>query len=151
MKEKTKMKSKTAFIKMLQIHKQAEANMAAVCAKLEGKVHSAAAKLLLAEMLLDSKKHEDILTEILKVLEKAPPPTRLWDARIESYVDMQMVKKELERHIKIESDMLQDVEKEIKETNDEALKVLLTHIAEDEKKHHKNIELIIKKSYALAP
>jgi len=145
------MKSKNAFIKMLQIHMKAEANMATVCAKLEERVHTAAAKLLLAEMRLDSKKHEDILTEILNMLQKASPPARLWDARIQSYVDMQVVKKELERHVKIESDMLRDVEKEINETDDEALKTLLTHIAEDEKKHHKNIELIIKKSYALAP
>jgi len=145
------MESEKAFIKMLQVHKKAEANMAMVCTKLEEQVHTAAAKLLLAEMRLDSKKHEDILTEILKVLEKATLPTTLWDARINSYVDMQVVKKELERHVKIETDMLRDVEKEISETKDEALKTLLIHIAEDEKKHHKNIDLIIKKSYAFTP
>ena len=145
------MTPKSAFIKMLQTHKKAEASMVDVCAKLEKEVHTAAAKLLLAEMRLDSKKHENILTEILKVLEGIPTPEKLWDARIDSYVDMQVLKKELERHVKLESDMLNDVEKEIKETDDEALKTLLTHIAEDEKKHHKNMELIIKKSYAFTP
>jgi len=148
------MKTEKSFIKMLQVHKRAEANMAKVCAELERKVHTAAAKLLLAEMRLDSTKHESILQEILNVLEKVPPlppETKLWDHRIESYVDMQVVRKELQRHVNIESDMLQDVEAEIKATKDEALKVLLTHIAEDEKKHHKNIELIINRSYAFAP
>jgi rubrerythrin len=145
------MTSKSALIKMLQTHKKAEASMVIVCAKLEKEVHTAAAKLLLSEMRLDSQKHENILTEILKVLEGIPTPEKLWDARIDSYVDMQVLKKELERHVKLESDMLNDVEKEIKETDDEALKTLLTHIAEDEKKHHKNMELIIKKSYAFTP
>ena len=145
------MTSKSALIKMLQTHKNAEANMVNICAKLEKEVHTAAAKLLLAEMRLDSKKHENILTEMLKVLEGIPTPENLWDARIDSYVDMQVLKKELERHVKLETDMLHDVEKEIKETDDEALKTLLTHIAEDEKKHHKNMELIIKKSYAFTP
>jgi rubrerythrin len=145
------MKPKSAFIKMLQTHKKAEANMVKVCANLEKQVHTAAAKLLLAEMRLDSKKHENILIEILKVLEGIQTPEKLWDARIDSYVDMQVVKKELEKHVKLESDMLKDVEEEVKESDDEAVKTLLTHIAEDEKKHHKNMELIIRKSYAFTP
>ena len=142
------MKPNSVLIKMLQAHKKSEANMVILVANLEKKVHTAAAKLLLAEMRHDSQKHEDILDEVLNVLEDKPQPELLWDARIDSYVDMQVVKKELEKHIKLESDMLHDVEKEIKETDDEALKTLLTHIAEDEKKHHKNMELIIRKSYA---
>jgi rubrerythrin len=75
----------------------------------------------------------------------------LWDARIESYVDMQVVKRELERHVKLEESMLKDVEKVIGEAGDEAVKLLFTHIADDEKKHHKNIELIVRRSYALTP
>ena len=75
----------------------------------------------------------------------------MWDARIDSYVDMQVMKKELEKHVKLEDDMLKDVEKVIASTKDEALKLMFTHIAEDEKKHHKNVELVIKKSYALSP
>ena len=142
------MKPSSTLIKMLQAHKQSEANIVKLVANLEAKVHTAAAKLLLAEMRHDSQKHEDILDEVLNVLKDKPQPELLWDARIESYVDMQVVKQELEKHIKLESNMLNDVEKEIKETRDEALKTLLTHIAEDEKKHHKNMELIIKQSYA---
>jgi bacterioferritin (cytochrome b1) len=145
------MATKNALIKMLQTHKAAEANMVNICAKLEKEVHSAAAKLLLAEMRLDSQKHENILKEILLMLEGIPKPDRLWDARIQSYVDVQVMKRELEKHIKLEDDMLADVEREIRQSDDEAVKTLLTHIAEDEKKHHKNMELIIKKSYAFTP
>jgi hypothetical protein len=136
---------------MLEAHKEFEADMVNRVAKLEEKVHVAAGKLLLAELRHDSQKHEAILGEILKVFEDKPEIGQLWDARIESYVDMQVMKKELERHIQLETAMLRDIEAEIKETNDEALKILFTHIAEDEKKHHKNIELIIKKSYTFTP
>ena len=144
------MSSEGSLIEMLRVHMKAEADMVKVCAELEKKVHTAAAKLLLAEMRLDSVKHEVILREILNVIEKQPPPTeiKLWDYRIESFVDMEVARKELQRHVNVEADMLQSVENVIKATPDEALKVLLSHIAEDERKHHKNIELIIKKSYA---
>jgi len=125
--------------------------MVTLVANLEAKVNTSAAKLLLAEMRLDSKKHEAILTEVLSMLEGKPQPRLLWEARIESFVDMQVMKKELEHHIELETAMLRDTEEEIKETPDEALKTLLTHIAEDEKKHHKNIELIIRKSYSFSP
>lgn len=145
------MKPNSELIRMLKAHSKFEANMVNLVANLEEKVHTAAAKLLLAEMRFDSQKHEGILDEVLNVLEDKPQPELLWDARIESYVDMQVVKKELEKHMQLESDMLGDVEKEVKETNDEAVKTLLAHIAEDEKKHHKNIELIIKKSYSFSP
>jgi rubrerythrin len=145
------MNSEGSFVKMLKTHMKAEANMIKACAKLEKKVHTAAAKLLLAEMRLDSVKHEGIIREILNVIEKRPPPppeTKLWDYRIESFVDMEAVRKELQRHVNVEADMLSNIEKVIRATPDEAVKVLLSHIAEDERKHHKNMELIIKESYA---
>jgi rubrerythrin len=145
------MNSESSFVKMLKTHMKAEANMIKACAELERKVHTAAAKLLLAEMRLDSVKHEGIIREILNVIEKRPPPppeTKLWDYRIESFVDMEVVRKELQRHVNVEADMLDNIEKVIRATPDEAVKVLLSHIAEDERKHHKNMELIIKESYA---
>ena len=145
------MKSNTELIRMLKAHKQFEADMVNLVASLEGKVHTRAAKLLLVEMRLDSRKHEDIIEEVLDALEDKPQPQHLWEARIESYVDMQFMKRELEKHMQLESDMLRDTEEEIKETQDEALKTLLTHMAEDEKKHHQNIELIIRKSYSFSP
>ena len=130
--------------------KQSEESMVKAVEALEGKVHNAAARLLLAELRLDSMKHANICQEILRVTERTKPE-RLWDARIEGYVDMMVVKKELERHIELEESMLKDVERIIGETKDEAIKLLFTHIAEDEKKHHKNIQLIVRRSYALAP
>ncbi len=143
-------KSGESVGKLIERQKQSEESMVRVVRALEDKVNNAAAKLLLAELRLDSSKHAQICQEILKFV-KRDVPEMLWDARIESFVDMAVVKKELERHIKLEEAMLKDVEKTIATTKDEALRLLLSHMAEDEKKHHRNIQMIIRKSYVLAP
>ena len=144
------MTAEDPVVELVKKQKRAEEAMVKVLEALEGKVHNEAAKLLLTELRLDSTKHARICEQILKIADKTKPD-RLWDARIDSYVDMQVMKKELEKHVKLEDDMLRDVEKVIASTKDEALKLLFTHIAEDEKKHHKNVELVIKKSYMLSP
>jgi len=144
------MKTGDSVTDLVKRQKLSEESMVKAVEALEQKVHNEAARLLLSELRLDSTKHAGICEQILKVVDKAKPE-RLWDARIESYVDMQVMRKELERHIKLEEAMLKDVEKIIATTKDEAIKLLFTHIAEDERKHHKNIKLVIEKSYTLAP
>jgi rubrerythrin len=142
--------SEDTVVKLVSKQKLSEESMVKAVEALEKRVNNAAAKLILAELRLDSTKHARICEEILKVTETTQP-MRLWDAKIESFVDMAVVRRELELHITLEETMLKDVERVINVTNDEAIKTLFTHIAEDEKKHHKNIRLIIDRSYALAP
>ncbi len=85
--------------------------------------------------------------------QKEPETARetLWETRIHSYVDAVVAKKMLEDHIKVETDMLKRVEEEIKGTDDDALKLLFKHIADDEKKHHKIMETILRKAYEMGP
>lgn len=118
---------------------------------LQKMVNSAAAQILLYEMQLDSQKHASILGGILKVLKGVPPSETLWDYRIDSYVDELAVKKELENHMKMEIDVLNHVEEEVKQTKDDGLKLLLQNIIEDEKKHHKILEAIVRHSYKFIP
>jgi len=117
----------------------------------EKKVDNAAAKLSLLEIRLDSQKHADILNGILEVLRGVPPSKTLWEYRIESYIDPFVVKRELESHIKREDEMLDHVEEEIKQTKDEGLKLLLQHIADDERKHHDILEAIVKHLHKINP
>ncbi|MDH5481845.1 MAG: hypothetical protein OEY22_03045 [Candidatus Bathyarchaeota archaeon] len=119
--------------------------------EMEKRVGNAAAKLLLLEMRLDSQKHEGILTGILKTLKGISPSQALWKHKIESYVDPFVVKRELETHVKMETDVLAHVEEEMKHTKDEGLKLLLQHIADDERKHHKILETIVKNVYKINP
>lgn len=116
---------------------------------LESKVDGAAAKLLLMEMRLDSQKHAGILEGILRVIEGMPPSKTLWDYRTESYVDQVAVKRSLEEHIKMETDVLSQVQGQIRQTDDEGIRLLLQHIADDEKKHHKILGTIVKNAYKI--
>jgi len=144
------MRAGESVAELVKRQKVSEESMVKAVQALEDKVHNEAARLLLSELRLDSTKHAQICELILKMVE-GEKPTKLWDARIDSYVDMQVMRNELERHIRLEELMLKDVEKIIATTKDEAIKLLFTHIAEDERKHHKNVNLVIKKSYALTP
>jgi len=113
-------------------------------------VHNVAARLLLLETQKDSEKHAIILEGILRVIsQKDAKP--LWDTLQDSYVDKLVVKKNLENHIKTEMAMLNHIEKEMKETKDAGIRLLLEHIASDEKKHHKILETVIKEAYKIKP
>lgn len=113
-------------------------------------MYNVAARLLLLETQKDSEKHAMILEGILKVIsQKDAKP--LWDTLQDSYVDKMVVKQNLEKHIKTEKAMFDLIENEMKETDDEGIRLLLEHIASDEKKHHKILETVIKQAYKINP
>ena len=121
---------------------------------LEEATANLAAKLFLAEMRFDTEKHAKILQTMLDIMKQRKPeipPKTLWTTKIHSYVDALVAKKMLEDHVEVETNMLKLVEKEIKETDDDALKLLFRHIADDERKHHKIMETILKKAYEIGP
>ena len=111
---------------------------------LEQRVDSAAARLMIREMQLDTKKHAEILGEALKVI---GGPKSFWDYTIHIDADKRAVRKELEEHVKAEEKMMQQIEGEAKETDDEALRLLLKHFAEDEKRHHRYLNIILSRTY----
>jgi rubrerythrin len=117
--------------------------------ELEEKVGNAAAKLLLLEMRLDSQKHAGILTGILGVMKQVPSDQTLWQHTLAGYVDPMLVKKSLEIHIKMETDVLDHVKNEMKHTKDKGLKLLLQHIQQDEQKHHIILQTIVKNLYKI--
>ncbi len=141
------METKKSFSDMIRNHIKFEENTAKICGDLAKKVDNAAARMLLTEMQLDSTKHARILDEVLNLSKKAP--AKLWDYRIASYVNSLVMKKTLEDHLKVELKMLSEVEEIINATKDEALKLLLEHIAADERKHHEIIKTVLRKSYVL--
>jgi len=110
-------------------------------------VNTAAAKLLLTEMKYDARKHAAILQDILEVI--ANSKVQLWDYKTSSYVDKLVVKKELEKHIIIEKDTLDMAKEEIRHTDDDGIKLLLQHIAEDEDRHHTLLRTIVSNSYKI--
>ena len=144
-----KVKRKEELIKLIERQVKIEKQVANSVDKQLEMVDSAAAKLLLTEMKFDARKHASILEGILEYI--AESDTLLWDRKISSYVDRQVLKKELQEHIDIEKHTLNLVKEQITKTNDEGIKLLLTHIAEDEDRHHKLLKTVVTNSYKLTP
>jgi len=140
------MKSEKTLSDLIKEQIKLEKEIAGKFSRLEQRVDSVAARLLIREMQLDTKKHAEILEVALKVI---GGPKSFWEFRIDIEADKEAVKKELEEHIKAEEKMMRQIESEAKKTDDEALKLLLQHFAEDERKHHKILETIINKAYRM--
>ncbi len=153
------------FLEMVQTQIKWEKATARKIRKFEKATANLAAKLFLAEMRLDSEKHAKILQTMVDLLELSGSEKLemeassiimreerpLWDMRIRSYVDTQAAKKILEDHVEVETKMLRHIQEEMKKTDDEALNLLLKHIADDEKKHHEIMEIILKKAFQMGP
>ncbi len=140
------MKNEKTITDLIKEQIKLEKETAEKFTSLEGRVDSVAARLLIKEMLLDTKKHAEILEAVLKVI---GGPKSFWEFTIDIDADKRVVKKELEQHMKIEEKMIQQIEEETKKTKDEALKLLLNHFAEDERRHHKNLEMILNKAFKM--
>ncbi len=148
------MRPKKDLVDLTKAQIKLENNTKKKIKNLEEATANLAAKLFLAEMRLDTEKHAKILQTMLDIMKQRKPeipPRTLWTTKIHSYVDSLVAKKMLEDHVVIETSMLRHVEKEIEKTDDEALKLLFRHIADDEKKHHKIMEIILKKAYEIGP
>jgi rubrerythrin len=113
---------------------------------LESRLDSPAARLLIREIQLDTEKHAEILESALKLMDG---PKSFWEFAVDIDADKRVVKKELEDHIKAEERMMLQIEEELKKTDDEALRLLLKHFAEDERKHHGNLKIILGKAYGI--
>lgn len=147
------MNSEKVLVDMVQAQIKLEEDTARKIEELEKVTVNLAARLFLAEMRFDTEKHAKILQTMLDILKQKTPEIAyitgdtLWDTSIQSYIDATAAKKMLEDHVKTETKMLKHVEEEMKKTNDDALKLLFKHIADDEKKHHRIMETILKKAY----
>lgn len=143
------MKSKDRLIKLIKRQIRIEEQVGENVDKQLEMVDTAAARLLLMEMKHDARKHAAILQGILNIVTDSNASS--WDYQINSYVDKQVVKKELEKHIKIEQDTLNMAKEEMNQTDDAGIKLLLQHIVEDEDRHHKLLETIVYNSYNIRP
>jgi len=142
------MSSESRLVRMIKRQMEIEKRMEKELREQEKSVHNAAARLLLLEVRYDAAKHAEMLKELLKQIQHAPN-TLLWNFKIESYVDTEVVRRKLEEHVKIEADVLRELQEQIKREKDEGIKLLLQHISDDEDKHHKILEQIVKKSYTI--
>lgn len=138
------MKNEKRLSDLIKAQIKLENEISEKLSRLEGRLDSIAARLLIREMQLDTKKHAEILGEALKAIDT---PRSFWDYTIHVDADKHQVKEELIEHIKAEEKMKHQIEEEAKKTDDEVLKLLLEHFAEDENRHHKILKTILSKAY----
>jgi rubrerythrin len=115
----------------------------------EQKVGTGAAKLLLIEMRCDSQKHAAVLEAVLEALNGDESSKPLWQQAFSGFVDPIIVKREIENHKTLGKSMVAHIQNEMSRTNDEAVRTLLQHLTEDEKRHGEILDTIAQRCYSI--
>ena len=137
------------MIDLVREQVQIEKESAARLGETESKVGTGAAKLLLVEMRCDSQKHAAILEAILEALEGAHSSKPLWQQAFSGFADPIIVKREIESHKTLGKSMVAHIQKEMSKTDDEAVRTLLQHLTEDEKRHSEILDTIAQRCYSM--
>jgi rubrerythrin len=133
------------------IREQAEIEKVSVekLAETERKGGTRAARLLLVEMRCDSQKHAAILEAVLETLKGAPSSKSLWEQAFSGFADPIIVNREIEDHKALSGSMAAHIEKEMSKTDDEAVRTVLQHLAEDERRHNEILDTIAQIAYKM--
>jgi hypothetical protein len=137
------------LIDLVREQVQIEKESAARLSETEQKVGTGAAKLLQVEMRCDSQKHAAILEAVVEALEGAQSSKPLWQQAFSGFADPIMVKREIENHKTLGKSMVAHIQKEMSKTDDEAVRTLLQHLTEDEKRHSEILDTIAQRCYSM--
>ncbi|MCW3980336.1 MAG: ferritin-like domain-containing protein [Candidatus Bathyarchaeota archaeon] len=146
------MTSEKGLTQLIKSQIKIEKSTARKIQAMEEDMVNVAAKLFLAEMRFDTEKHAKILGKMLDLTEKFQTErlsNKFWQTETREFVDAAQIKELLETHIKVETKMLEHLEEGIRQTSDEALKMLFEHISQDERKHHKILQIILEKAFKI--
>jgi rubrerythrin len=86
-------------------------------------------RLLLSGLMQDSKKHAQVLETVIDFVQA---PTL-------GHVEELELTKGVEKHIEIEEEMLTEIDKIIEKAKSKEIKVILGHIAMEEKRHYESL------------
>ncbi len=136
------------LLAMLEKNRELELKNVQMSQEKEEQLKSAGAKLILYQIRMDSTKHAQILQTLIDTI-KEGTPEYLWDYRIDRYVGQVATERALQKHVEIEKEMIQHHEAIIKKTDDRGIQMILQHIVDDEKRHHKMLMEVIKQLHKL--
>jgi rubrerythrin len=137
------------LVDLIREQVEIEKESAARLGETEQKVGTGAAKLLLVEMRCDSQKHAAILEAILEALKGAQSSKSLWQQAFSGFADPIIVKREIENHKTLGKSMIAHIQREMSKTDDEAVRTLLHHLTEDEKRHSEILDTIAQRCYSM--
>jgi rubrerythrin len=141
--------SRRELIDLVQEQIQIEKESVARLSETEQKVGTGAAKLLLVEMRCDSQKHAAVLEATVEALMGDHSSKPLWQQAFSGFADPIIVKREIENHKALSKSMEAHIQKEIGKTDDEAVRTLLQHLREDEKRHNEILDMIVQRRYGV--
>jgi hypothetical protein len=141
------MESRRGLIDLVREQVQIEKESVARLTETEQKVGTGAAKLLLVEMRFDSQKHAAVLEAVVELLENNPSSKVLWHQAFSGFADPIIVKREIENHKTMSKSMEVHIQKEMSKTDDEAVRTLLEHLREDERRHNEILDMIAQRCY----
>lgn len=143
------MESRRELIELIREQVEIEKESVARLAETEQRVGTGAARLLLVEMRCDSQKHAAILEAVHEALKGAQSSKSLWQQAFNGFADPIIVKREIENHKALGRSMAAHIQKEMSRTDDEAVRTLLQHLAEDEKRHNEILDTIAQRCYRM--
>jgi rubrerythrin len=104
-------------------------------------IDNAAVKLIFEGMALDSGKHAKMYRTVENVLKTQPYSFK--DFHEDRWTDKLVAKRELEKHIKMEEQMIEFLKQELTMVEQKTLKAIFDAILQDEIRHHKTLKDII--------
>ncbi|MDK6028077.1 ferritin-like domain-containing protein [Ignisphaera sp. 4213-co] len=113
------------FVKMIDIEK----SYAEALSELGNKINHPVLRSIFIAVANDSIKHSQLYKSITELLTSPQP--------VISDSELEIISKEIEKHIETEAQMIKIVGEALQHTNDPRLKLILAAIYEDEVKHHK--------------
>jgi len=122
------------LIGMLKEQQAFEQNTAESLTASVNRTKNSIVRLFLNRLVLDSLKHADIIQALIDLNTGA----------VVSDIDKYRMKKELSKHVLNEREMLSRVQAIIGKVEDERTKGLLRQIIEDEQKHHKILNELLR-------
>jgi len=143
------LESRRELLELIREQVEIEKESVARLAETEQRVGTGAARLLLVEMRCDSQKHAAILEAVLETLKGAQSSKSLWQQAFSGFADPIIVKREIENHKTLGRSMATHIQKEMNKTDDEAVRTLLQHLAEDEKRHNEILDTIAQRCYSM--
>ena len=143
------MESRRELIDLVREQVQIERESATRLSETEQKVGTGAAKLLLVEMRFDSQKHAAVLEAVAEALKGDLSSKPLWQQAFSGFADPIIVKREIENHKTLSKSMAAHIQKEMSKTDDEAVRTLLLHLGEDEKRHNDILDMIAQRCYRM--
>jgi rubrerythrin len=143
--------SRRELIDLVREQAQIERESVTRLSETEQKLGTGAAKLLLVEMRCDSQKHAAVLEAVVEALKGDQSAKSLWQQAFSGFADPIIVKREIENHKTLSKSMAAHIQKEMSKTDDEAVRTLLQHLGEDEKRHNDILDMIAQRCYRMIP